>query len=149
MDIAKINRALQRRIFNEIFADLGIRVRPISRIYVFSIGQRGQLSCSRKRIRPIMGVAPELFEERFSQFRFTRMYICDDLYTSGHQPIGVLHVECYQDEETGRFRLLTSLRMAEDLSEIDFRIYALDHVPSMVLSNGGLVHPTIEFRRVA
>lgn len=149
MDIAKINRALQRRIFNEIFAELGNRVRPISRIYVFSIGQRGQLSCSRKRTRPIMGVSPELFEEQFSHFRLTRTYICDDLYTSGHQPIGVLHVECYQDEETESFRLLTSLRMANDLSEIDFRIYALDHVPSMVLSNGGLVHPTVEFRRVA
>lgn len=149
MDITKINRALQRRVLNEIFGELGHLARPISRIYVFSIGQRGQLSCSRKRIRPIMGVAPELFEERFSQFRFMRMYICDDLYTSGHQPIGVLHVECYKAEETRRFRLLTSLRMAEDLSEIDSRIYTLDHIPFMVLSNGGLVRPSVEFRRVA
>lgn len=149
MHIAKINRALQRRIFNELFGEISYRVQSLSRIYVFSIDRRGHLSCSPKRIRPMMGGSAEYFEEQFARFHQTRMFMCAELQSSGSQPIGILHIECYQDAETETYRLLTSLRMAEDLSPLDFRIYSIDQIPSMVMSNGELVNSSVAFRRVA
>ena len=149
MHIAKINRALQRRILNDIFAEITFRLEPLSRIYVFSIDRRGHLSCSQKRIRPIMEGSAAYFDEHFTRFHHTRMFMCEELQSSGDRPIGILHIECYQDKETEGYRLLTSLRMAEDLSPLDFRIYSIDQIPSMVMSNGELVKSSVAFRRVA
>ena len=149
MHIAKINRALQRRTLNELFGELSFRLQPLSRIYVYSIDRRGYLSCNPKRIRPIMGGSIEYFEDQFIRFHHTRMFMCEELQSSGDRPIGILHIECYQDEETEGYRLLTSLRMAEDLSPLDFRIYSIDQIPSMVMSNGELVNSSVAFRRVA
>lgn len=149
MNIEKINRALQRRTLYEIREELAREVEYISRLYIYSVDPRGQLSCSTKNIHPVMGGAPEDFEENFTRLHRKRMLICEDLHTSRYVTIGSLHVECYDDQDSEEIRLLASLCMSQDLSPFDLRIYTVDYTPSVVLFNGELVASSVALRRVS